>query len=190
MRTRVGGRGERESGKVEYAFSLSLRVARNFAAPRPFSHRPRTMATVAAAAASALAAAARATSLASPVVSSTATHLLLSLRDAWTSSSSTSARMPPAAPPRLSIGFAGIPSHLPSGAAAAAAAPRQSRDEDGLAEEDGSSPSSKSGGLLEALTTGLWFAVPKRKKSYTRKRHRQMNRLFARHTLEVGVKNK
>ena len=39
------------------------------------------------------------------------------------------------------------------------------------------------GGLLEALTSHIWMAVPKRKTSYSRKRQRQMNPLYARKNL-------
>ena len=39
------------------------------------------------------------------------------------------------------------------------------------------------GGLLEALTGHIWMAVPKRKTSYSRKRQRQMNPLYARSNL-------
>lgn len=46
-------------------------------------------------------------------------------------------------------------------------------------------PAGLSGGLIEALTTGFWFAVPKRKKSYARKRQRQMNPLYAEHNIQV-----
>ena len=41
----------------------------------------------------------------------------------------------------------------------------------------------RSGGLLEALTSHVWMAVPKRKTSYSRKRQRQMNPLYARKNL-------
>jgi len=47
----------------------------------------------------------------------------------------------------------------------------------------GSLQRSGGGGLIEALTNHLWMAVPKRKTSYSTKRQRQMNPLYARKNL-------
>lgn len=94
-------------------------------------------------------------------------------------------------PPQLRLGFelesvsSSNPSWLPK---------RANDDEtnnhnplDSSEEGNNTSTTTTKNSLIEALTTGIWFAVPKRKKSYARKRQRQMSHVYASHNLSVSI---
>ena len=86
-------------------------------------------------------------------------------------------------PPQLRLGFEleSLPSSQPSWL------PKQQQHNNEQSHDNNenneiSTRSSKET-LVDALTSGLWFAVPKRKKSYARKRQRQMSHVYASHNL-------
>ena len=112
---------------------------------------------------------------------------------------------PPPPPPAAALSFAGVGGALDSVPAWAVEAALLEQQEAGSGSEEGSgeggsgadggsgggllgrllrrSGAPAGGSLLEALTSHLWMAVPKRKTSYSRKRQRQMNPLYARTNL-------